>query len=61
MASKRRAYVNRGRDVVTIGDVTIKPGATVALDESAWAEADERAGLYRDFRETVEQVLELVN
>ena len=60
MASKRK-YVNRGRDVVKVGDVVIVPGATVALDETSWAEADEQAGLYRDFRETVEQVLELVN
>ncbi len=60
MASKRK-YVNRGKSSVTIGDVTIKPGSTVALDESAWAEADEQAGLYRDLSETVEQVLELVN
>ena len=61
MASKRRAYVNRSKSAVKVGDVVIVPGATVALDETSWAEADERAGLYRDFRETVEQVLELVN
>ena len=60
MASERRAYVNRGKSPVTIGDVTIKPGATVVLDESAWAEADETPKLYQDFSETVEQVLELV-
>ena len=61
MASKRRAYVNRGKSPVKVGDVTIKPGSTVALDESAWAEADEQAGLYRDLSETTGQVLELVN
>ena len=60
MASERK-YTNRGKAPIVIGDVTIKPGATVQLDETSWAEADERAGLYRDFRETVEQVLELVN
>ena len=61
MASKRRAYVNRGRDVVKVGDVVIVPGATVALDETSWAEADEQAGLYRDLSETVGQIVELVN
>ena len=60
MASKRK-YVNRGKSAVKVGDVTIKPGATVALDESAWAEADETPKLYQDFSETVEQVLELVD
>ena len=60
MASKRK-YVNRGRDVVKVGNVEIKPGATVALNEAQWAEADERAGLYRDLSETVGQIVELVN
>ena len=60
MASERK-YINRGKAPIVIDGQTIKPGATVALDETSWAEADERAGLYRDFRETVEQVLELVN
>ena len=58
--NKRRKYVNRGKAPIVIGDVTIKPGTIVNLDEAAWAEADERAGLYRDLSETVEQVLELV-
>ena len=58
--SEKRKYINRGKAPIVIGDVTIKPGATVALDEAVWEEADERAGLYRDFRETIEQVLELV-
>ena len=58
--NKRRKYVNRGKAPIVIGDVTIKPGATVVLDESAWAEADETPKLYQDFSETVEQVLELV-
>ena len=58
--NKRRAYVNRGKAPIVIGDVSIKPGATVVLDESLWEIADERAGLYRDLSETVEQVLELV-
>ena len=57
----KRKYINRGRDVVKVGDVTIKPGATVQLDETSWAEADERAGLYRDLSETVGQIVELVN
>ena len=61
MASKRRAYVNRSKSAVKVGDVVIVPGATVALNEAQWAEADEQAGLYRDFRETVEQIVELVN
>ena len=60
MASKRK-YVNRGKSPVKVGDVTIKPGATVQLDETSWAEADERAGLYRDLSETVGQIVELVN
>ena len=59
MASKRK-YVNRGRDVVTIGDVVIVPGATVALNEAQWAEADETPKLYQDFSETVGQIVELV-
>ena len=58
--NKRKRYTNRGKSPIVLGDVVIVPGATVALDESAWAEADERAGLYQDFSETVEQVLELV-
>ena len=61
MASERRAYVNRGKSPVTIGDVTIKPGATVALDETSWAEADKRSELYQDLSETVGQIVELVN
>ena len=56
----KRKYINRGRDVVKVGDVTIKPGATVALDESLWESADETPKLYQDFSETVEQFLELV-
>ena len=59
MASKRK-YVNRGRDVVKVGNVEIKPGATVALDESLWESADETPKLYQDFSETVEQIVELV-
>ena len=57
----KRKYVNRGKAPIVIGDVTIKPGATVALDETQWAEADETPKLYQDFSETVEQVLELVD
>ena len=60
MASERK-YVNRGKSPVTIGDVRIVPGATVALNEAQWAEADEQAGLYRDLSETVGQIVELVN
>ena len=58
--NKRRKYVNRGKAPIVIGDVTIKPGATVALDESLWESADETPKLYQDFSETVEQFLELV-
>lgn len=58
--NKRRAYVNRGKAPIVIGDVSIKPGATVALNEAQWAEADETPKLYQDFSETVEQFLELV-
>ena len=60
MNEKRRKYINRGKAPIVIGDVTIKPGTIVNLDEAAWAEADERAGLYRDFSETVGQIVELV-
>ncbi len=60
MASKRK-YVNRGRDVVKVGDVVIVPGATVQLDETSWAEADETPKLYQDFSETTGQIVELVN
>ena len=58
--NKRRKYVNRGKAPIVIGNVEIKPGATVALDESLWESADETPKLYQDFSETVEQVLELV-
>ena len=61
MASKRRAYVNRGKSPVKVGDVTINPGATVALNEAQWAEADKRSELYQDFSETTGQIVELVN
>ena len=60
MASKRK-YVNRGKSAVKVGDVTIKPGATVALNEAQWAEADKRSELYQDLSETVDQIVELVN
>ena len=61
MASKRRAYVNRSKSAVKVGDVVIVPGATVALDETSWAEADETPKLYQDFSETTGQIVELVN
>ena len=61
MASKRRAYVNRSKSAVKVGDVTIKPGASVALNEAQWAEADKRSELYQDLSETVDQIVELVN
>ena len=51
--NKRRKYVNRGKSPIVLGDVEIQPGATVVLDESAWAEADETPKLYQDFSETV--------
>ena len=59
MASKRK-YTNRGKAPIVIGDVSIKPGATVVLDESLWEIADETPKLYQDFSETVEQIVELV-
>ena len=59
--NKRRKYVNRAKSAVRVGDVVIVPGATVQLDETSWAEADEQAGLYRDLSETVGQIVELVN
>ena len=58
--NKRKRYTNRGKSPIVLGDVTIQPGATVALNESLWEIADERAGLYRDLSETVEQIVELV-
>ena len=58
--NKRRKYVNRGKSPIVLGDVEIQPGATVVLDESAWAEADETPKLYQDFSETVGQIVELV-
>ena len=58
--NKKRAYINRGKAPIVIGDVTIKPGTIVNLDESAWAEADETPKLYQDFSETVGQIVELV-
>ena len=61
MASKRRAYVNRSKSAVRVGDVVIVPGATVQLDESAWPEADKLSELYQDLSETVGQIVELVN
>ena len=51
--NKRRKYVNRGKSPIVLGDKIIQPGAAVALDESAWAEADETPKLYQDFSETV--------
>ena len=56
----KRKYVNRGKSPIVLGDVEIQPGATVALDESLWESADERAGLYQDFSETTGQIVELV-
>ena len=60
MASKR-AYVNRGKAPIVIDGQTIKPGATVQLDETSWAEADKLSELYQDLSETVGQIVELVN
>ena len=57
----KRKYTNRGKAPIVIGDVTIKPGATVALNEAQWAEADKRSELYQDLSETVDQIVELVN
>ena len=57
----KRKYTNRGKAPIVIGDVTIKPGATVALNEAQWAEADKRSELYQDLSETVGQIVELVN
>ena len=57
----KRKYINRGKSAVKVGDVTINPGATVALNEAQWAEADKRSELYQDLSETVGQIVELVN
>ena len=58
--NKKRKYINRGRNAVKVGDVVIRQGAEVQLDESLWERADETPGLYRDLSETVGQQIELV-